>query len=330
MSRVAVLGTTSWGTTLAVLLARNGVETLLVCRSESEVRNMLAAGENRRHRPGLLFPESLTPTAALSELGNVDALLIAVPSATLRENVERILPSLSPAATVVSATKGIDVETGARVSETIASMGIDASRLAALSGPNFAGEIASGLPAATVVAGPDSKRVEACQALLNSAAFRVYTSSDIVGVELGGALKNVVAIASGLSDGLGYGDNARSALITRSIAEITRLGVAAGAQAMTFMGLAGIGDIILSCGSDQSRNRRLGLALAKGQTLKSYIMGLDGVVEGAVTAQAIPVLTKRYGVEMPISEALHGVLYGGKPVQEAVQELMNRAARPES
>jgi glycerol-3-phosphate dehydrogenase (NAD(P)+) len=230
---------------------------------------------------------------------------------------------------VVSATKGIDVGNGARVSQTIASMGVEDSRLAALSGPNFAVEIANGLPAATVVAGPDAKRVEAFQAMLNSAIFRVYTSADITGVELGGALKNVVAIAAGLSDGLGYGDNARAALITRSIAEITRLGVAAGAQAMTFMGLAGIGDIILSSGSDQSRNRRLGLALAKGQTLKSFLMGLDGVVEGAVTAQAIPVLTKRYGVEMPICEALHAVLYGGKPVQEAVQELMSRAARPE-
>jgi glycerol-3-phosphate dehydrogenase (NAD(P)+) len=329
MSRVAVLGTTSWGTTLAVLLARNSVDVALVCRSESEVRNMVASGENRRHRPGLLYPESLKPVAGLECLGDAEALVVAVPSATLAENLERVLPALNPQATIISASKGINVETGARVSQTIETMGVDAGRLAALSGPNFAGEIASGLPAATVVAGPDARRVEAFQALLNSPAFRVYTSSDITGVEFGGALKNVVAIASGLSDGLGYGDNARAALITRSIAEITRLGVAAGAQAMTFMGLAGIGDIILSCGSDQSRNRRLGFAIAKGQSLKSYIMGLDGVVEGAVTAQAIPMLTKRYGVEMPICEALHAVLYGGKPVAEAVQDLMNRAARPE-
>ncbi|MGE3982857.1 MAG: NAD(P)H-dependent glycerol-3-phosphate dehydrogenase [Dehalococcoidia bacterium] len=330
MSKVAVLGTTSWGTTLAVLLARNGVEVALICRSESEVRNMLASGENRRHRPGLLFPETLRPTAELDELNDVEALLVAVPSATLQTNLERVLPFLNPAATVISATKGIDVTTGARVSQTIESMGVDASRLAALSGPNFAGEIAAGLPAATVVAGPDAGRVSALQSLLNSPVFRVYTSNDLPGVELGGALKNVVAIACGLSDGLGYGDNARAALITRSLAEISRLGVAAGAQVMTFMGLAGIGDIILSCSSDQSRNRRLGLAIAKGQSLKSYIMGLDSVVEGAVTAQAVPVLTQRYGVEMPICEALHAVLYGGKPVDEAVRELMNRAARPEN
>lgn len=330
MSKVAVLGTTSWGTTLAVLLARNGGDVALICRSESEVRNMLASGENRRHRPGLLFPDGLRPTADLDELAAAEALLIAVPSTTLQTNLERVLPSLNPAATIVSATKGIDVMTGARVSQTIEAMGVDPSRLAALSGPNFAGEIAAGLPAATVVAGPDAARVKAFQSLLTSAIFRVYTSSDLAGVEFGGALKNVVAIACGLSDGLGYGDNARAALITRSVAEISRLGVAAGAQAMTFMGLAGIGDIILSCGSDQSRNRRLGLSIAKGQSLKSYIMGLDSVVEGAVTAQAVPVLTQRYGVEMPICEALHAVLYGGKPVDEAVQELMSRAARPEN
>jgi glycerol-3-phosphate dehydrogenase (NAD(P)+) len=276
-----------------------------------------------------LLPDTLTPSADGAALGEVDALLVAVPSATLSENLDRVVPHLSPAATIVSATKGVNIETGDRVSQTIASMGVDPSRLAVLSGPNFAAEIAGGLPAATVVAGPDSARVHAFQRMLTSASFRVYTSHDIVGVELGGALKNVVAIACGLCDGLSYGDNARAALITRSLAEISRLGVAAGAEAATFMGLAGLGDVVLSCSSDQSRNRRLGLAMAKGQTLKSYLMGLDGVVEGAVTALAIPVLIKRYGVEMPICEALHAVLYGGKPVQEAVQELMSRAARPE-
>jgi glycerol-3-phosphate dehydrogenase (NAD(P)+) len=271
----------------------------------------------------------LVPSADLASLGGVDALLVVVPSATLAENLERVLPHLSPQATVVSAVKGFHVESGDRVSQIIAGYGVEPSRIAALSGPNFAGEIAAGLPAATVVAGTGSERVRAFQALLTGPAFRVYSSHDIAGVEFGGALKNVVAIACGLSDGLGYGDNARAALITRSLAEVSRLGVAAGAEAATFMGLAGLGDVVLSAGSDQSRNRRLGLAMAKGQTLKSYLMGLDGVVEGAVTAQAIPVLTKRYGVEMPVCEALHAVLYGGKPVQEAVQELMSRTARPE-
>lgn len=293
------------------------------------MRNLAVARENRRHRPGLPFPDSLTPTADLTCLGQADVLIIAVPSEALRANLQRVLPHLAPDATVVSATKGLDIETGDRVSEIIATAGIEGNRLAALSGPNFAGEIAAGLPAAAVVAGVDATRVTSVQRMLNSSTFRVYTSSDLAGVEFGGALKNVVAIACGLSDGLGYGDNARAALITRSLAEISRLGVAAGADAATFMGLAGLGDLVLSCSSDQSRNRRLGLAMARGQTLKSYLMGLDGVVEGAVTARAVPVLAARYGVEMPICESLHAVLYGGKPIQDAVRDLMSRAARPE-
>lgn len=329
MAKVAVVGTTSWGTTLAVLLARNGHEVTLLARSESEATNMKMSRENRRHRPKLMFPENLTPAVEPSSIEAAEAVVIVVPSASLGINLERVASHIAPGASVVTATKGIDPQTGDRVSETIAAAGVESERLIALSGPNFAGEIASGLPAATVVAGPDRERTHAFQAMLTSPLFRVYSSDDIAGVELGGALKNVVAIASGLSDGLGYGDNARAALITRALAEITRLGVAMGARPLTFLGLAGIGDVILTCGSDQSRNRRLGLALASGQTLKSYLMGIDGVVEGAVTAEAVPVLTRRYGTEMPICEALHAVLYGGKPVQEAVQELMLRAARPE-
>lgn len=329
MAKVAVVGTTSWGTTLAVLLARNGHEVTLLARSESEATNMKMSRENRRHRPKLMFPENLTPAVEPSSIEAAEAVVIVVPSASLGVNLERVASHIAPGASVVTATKGIDPQTGDRVSETIAAAGVESERLIALSGPNFAGEIASGLPAATVVAGPDRERTHAFQAMLTSPLFRVYSSDDIAGVELGGALKNVVAIASGLSDGLGYGDNARAALITRALAEITRLGVAMGARPLTFLGLAGIGDVILTCGSDQSRNRRLGLALARGQTLKSYLMGIDGVVEGAVTAEAVPVLTRRYGTEMPICEALHAVLYGGKPVQEAVQELMLRAARPE-
>lgn len=329
MARVAVAGTTSWGTTLAVLLARNGHDVTLLARSEDEVRNLESSRENRRHRPGLPFPDSLTVSADLTPVQSAEAVLFVVPSATLPQNLSRVVPHIGPGATVVSATKGIDPETGDLVSQTMADAGIDRSRLAALSGPNFAAEIAAGLPAATVVAGADQGRVHAFQSLLTSETFRVYTSDDIVGVELGGALKNVIAIACGLSDGLGYGDNARAALLTRALAEVTRLGAAAGARPLTFLGLAGVGDVVLTCGSDKSRNRRLGLALAQGQTLKSYVMGLDSVVEGAVTARAVPVLTKRYGVEMPICEALYDVLYGGKPVQEAARELMTRAARPE-
>lgn len=329
MTKAAVIGTTSWGTTLAILLARNETEVVLLARSDDEMRNLESARENRRHRPGMPFPPGLRVSADPSDLADAEAVVLAVPSATLPQNLSRALPFISAEISVVSATKGINPETGDRISQSLASAGIDPQRLLVISGPNLADEISAGLPAATVVAGAEHERTRAFQAMLTSDAFRVYTSDDLVGVEFGGALKNVIAIAAGLSDGLKYGDNARAALITRALVEVTRLGVAAGARPMTFLGLAGIGDIMLSCSSDRSRNRRLGLAMASGQTLKSFLMGLDGVVEGAITAQAVPVLTRRYGVEMPICEALHAVLYGGKPVQEAVQDLMSRAARPE-
>jgi glycerol-3-phosphate dehydrogenase (NAD(P)+) len=258
-----------------------------------------------------------------------DIVVFAVPSASVQSNIELVRHHLSSDSTVLSATKGVDPETGDRVSEVLARSGVDSSHIVALSGPNFAAEIAAGLPAATVAAGPDAARTQQVQSLLSGPAFRVYTSDDIISVEIGGALKNVVAIACGIADGLGYGDNARAAVITRALAEITRLGVAAGGQTMTFLGLAGLGDLVLTCSSDQSRNRRLGLELAKGASLEDYLSSREGVVEGVVTARAIPVLTKRYGIEMPICEGLYAVLYGGKPVAEAARELMARAARPE-
>jgi glycerol-3-phosphate dehydrogenase (NAD(P)+) len=313
-----------------VLLARGGNETLLWARSEVEAADLTAADENARHRPGLRFPDSLEVTAADSDIGRADLVVLAVPSDSLRANLERLAPSIAPDATVLSAVKGIEPETSLRMSEVIESFGVDRERILVLSGPNFAGEIAAGLPAATVIAGRDEGRARVAQTLLNGPTFRVYTSDDPTGVEIGGALKNVVAIACGLSDGLGYGENAKAALITRGLAEITRLGVAAGAKALTFLGLAGLGDLVLTCGSDISRNRRLGLALAGGAGLDEALSSIDGVVEGAVTARALPGLARRYGVEMPICAALHTVLYEGKPAREAGQELMARAAKAES
>ena len=329
MARIAVVGTTGWGTMLAVLGARNGHDALLLARTPAEAETLTTAGENARHRPGLRFPDTLTVSADVERLSDASVVLLVVPSASLPANLERVRPHIDPVATIVSAIKGIEVETGSRTSEVIASHGVAAERLVALSGPNFAGEIASGLPAATVVAGPDQQRTADVQSMLNSAAFRVYTSDDIVGVEVGGAMKNVVAIACGMSDGLGYGENAKAGLITRALAEITRLGIALGARPMTFLGLAGIGDLVLSCGSDLSRNRRLGIALARGLSLDEALASIDGVVEGVITARAIPVLTRRAGVEMPICEALHAVLYGGLPVKEAAVALMSRSAKPE-
>jgi glycerol-3-phosphate dehydrogenase (NAD(P)+) len=325
MTRVAVIGSTSWGTTLAVLLARNGADVTLWARTPEEAAALETNRESAR-RPGLTFPASMIASADVAAVSQAELVVFGVTSSSLRANLERVGSHIDPYATVVSAVKGLEPETGLRMSEIIASAGVDETRLVALSGPNFAGEIASGLPAATVVAGQDAAKV---QALLNGPTFRVYTSDDLAGVELGGALKNVVAIACGISDGLGYGENAKAALITRALAEITRLGVAAGARPLTFLGLAGMGDLILSCESDISRNRRLGLALAKGASVEAATSGIDGVVEGAVTARAVPVLARKYGVELPLCAALYAVLYEGLAPEKAVRELMARASRPE-
>jgi glycerol-3-phosphate dehydrogenase (NAD(P)+) len=328
MARVTVIGTTSWGTTLAALLAR-GAEVSLLARSAAEADAINAARENIRHRPGLKLPANLTATVDAEALATANVVVLAVPSASLRANLERLAPAISPTASVLSATKGIEPESCLRMSEVIESFGIEAQRVLVLSGPNFAGEIAAGLPAATVVAGRDEARAREAQGLLNGPTFRVYTSDDLVGVEMSGAIKNVVAIACGLSDGLGYGENAKAALITRGLAEITRLGVAAGAQPLTFLGLAGMGDLVLTCEGNLSRNRRLGLALAREMSLDESLESIEGVVEGVVTARAVPQLARRIGVEMPICESLHAVLFEGKTAVEAGRELMARAARPE-
>ncbi|HWO71953.1 MAG TPA: NAD(P)H-dependent glycerol-3-phosphate dehydrogenase [Dehalococcoidia bacterium] len=329
MARVAVIGTTGWGTTLAALFGRNGNDVFLMARTAAEADAINAARENVRHRPGLRLPPNVSATIDPEALAASDLVVLAVPSATLRSNLVRYAPAIAADASVLSAAKGIEPDTCLRMSEIMAAFGIEEERVLVLSGPNFASEIASGLPAATVIAGRQRQRAEAAQKLLAGPTLRVYTSDDVVGVEIGGALKNVIAIACGLSDGLGYGENARAALITRGLAEITRLGVAAGAQPLTFLGLAGLGDLVLSCGSNLSRNRRLGLALARDASLSEALASIDGVVEGVVTARAVPVLASRLAVEMPICASLHAVLFEGKSSIEAGRELMARAARQE-
>ena len=329
MAAIAVIGTTSWGTTLAALFARNGNDVSLMTRSVAEADALNAARENRLHRPGLRFPGSMRAGFDPEALATAELVVLAVPSATLRENLIRSAPAISPAAGILSATKGIESGDCLRMTEVIAAFGFEAARTMALSGPNFAGEIARGLPAATVIAGSNLVRVQQAQSLLSSQGFRVYTSEDVVGVEIGGALKNVVAIACGLSDGLGYGENAKAALITRGLAEITRLGLAAGANPLTFLGLAGMGDLVLSCQSNQSRNHALGVALAHEMTLEEAIEASAGVVEGVATARALPQLARRYGVAMPICESLYSILFEAKPAVDAGRDLMSRATRPE-
>jgi glycerol-3-phosphate dehydrogenase (NAD(P)+) len=301
----------------------------LLARTAAEAAALEAARENKRHRPGLAFPPSLRVSANPADLGNVLLVVIAVPSQTLAINLESIVLELPRPVTVVSAMKGIEPDKGMRLSEVIAAFDIEPPRILALSGPNFASEIARGLPAATVIAGQSTTRVQEAQSFFNGPTFRVYASDDLVGVELGGALKNVVAIACGLSDGLGYGENAKAGLITRGLAEIARLGVAAGARPLTFLGLAGLGDLVLTCQSDLSRNRRFGIALAKGMSYDNALTAAGGLVEGAITARAVRTLAARFGVEMPVCEELHAVLYEGKSPQDAVRSLMSRAAKSE-
>ncbi len=330
MTEIAVVGSTGWGTTLAILLARGAREVLLLTRTAEEAERLRRERQNARHLPGIPFPEMLSVTAEAGHLAEAELVVIAVPSASLAANLANVAGSISARATVVSATKGVEPATGRRMSEIILDSGIDPDQLLALSGPNFAREIAAGLPAATVVAGRSAERAVRVQELLGGPKFRVYTSDDLVGVEIGGALKNVVAIACGLSDGLSYGENAKAALTTRALAEISRLGLAAGAKPVTFLGLAGLGDLFLTCSSDVSRNRQLGLAIAGGRDLPAALEEIGGVVEGAQTALAIPALTAKFAVEMPIGQALYQVLYEGKAPAAAVQELMFRDLKAET
>jgi glycerol-3-phosphate dehydrogenase (NAD(P)+) len=329
VSATVVVGATSWGTTLAALLASKGLEVALLTRSTAEAETLRRDGENRRRRPGLRLPANLEVRSDAGVLTNATTLLLAVPAASLDENLDSVLPHLPLAATIVSAIKGIEPTQGRRMSELIATRGVEASRIVVVSGPNFAAEIAAGLPAATVAAGRDAARTLAVQALLMAPNLRVYASDDVVGVELGGALKNVVGIACGIADGLKVGENAKAALITRSLAEITRLGVAAGARGQTFLGLAGIGDLIATCHSDLSRNRRLGLALAAGLSLDEAVGQSNGVAEGVGTTAAARVLAGSYGIEMPVCEQLHAVLFEAKDPRQAVTELMLRAPKAE-
>lgn len=323
--RAAVVGTTAWGTTLAILLARNGVPTTLLARTTEEAARLEAAREHPSRLPGYAFPEALhaaAGTAGASALEGAELVCLVVPSATMQANLEALAASVPPGATVVSATKGIEVDSGWRMSELIAAA-LPGRPLAVLSGPNLSREVAAGLPGTTVIAS-ETADLEWVRAGFHSAVFRVYISTDVVGVELGGALKNIIAIAAGVVDALRYGDNAKAALITRGLAEITRLGVASGADPLTFQGLAGVGDAIATSYSPLSRNRRLGELLGGGATLEGALDAIGETAEGARTIPAALRLASRSGVELPITQALHGMLYEGLGARAAVEVLLGR------
>ena len=332
MAKVGVLGTTSWGTTLAILTARNGHDVTLWARTESEATALDSARANTRFLADARFPDNLSVTASRDEaFADSDLVLIAVPSRTLRENVRSLAASLSDSAVVVSATKGIEIDSGKRMSQVLENELPRALRstICALSGPNLASEIIEGKPSATLVASSNVTAAERAQSILTSSSFRVYTNPDIVGVELAGSLKNIIALGAGVIDGLGYGDNTKAAFMTRGLAEIARLAVGAGADPMTLSGLAGMGDLIATCSSKLSRNHFVGEQLASGKSLERIRAGMKNVAEGIDATAAAVKLSERMGVEMPIAAATYGVLFDGVPILQAVADLLGRAPSPE-
>ena len=331
MARITVAGTTGWGVTLALVCARNGDDVTLWARSEAEAE-MLASGRSPRPRPGVdLHPDIRVAGNPGDAFPSSELVLVVVPSTTMRANVRDIAPWLPQEAIVVSCTKGIEIETGKRMTELICEEAprLDRSRVGALSGPNLAPEIAQGQVSSATVAFPSSEAATAAQGVLNSEIFRVYRSTDVAGVELGGALKNIIAIGAGIIDGMGVGDNAKAAFVTRGLHEVSRLGVTLGARQETFAGLSGMGDLIATCFSGLSRNRGLGEKLASGSSPGDLLSGMTQTAEGVPTTRAAVRIAQRRGVEMPITEMTHRVLFEGLSPQQALVELMRRAPQPE-
>jgi glycerol-3-phosphate dehydrogenase (NAD(P)+) len=332
MPKVAIIGTTTWGITLGVVLARSKVEVGLWARTKKEA----AERGNARYHSGLfsdvILPPRLSFTSSLSEaLDGAKAVILAVPSQSMRQNIKVVADHLNGSMLIVSAAKGLELDTNKRMSEVIADeINPDfVPNICVLSGPNLSQEILHGLPAVAVVAAQDETVARKAQKLLNTPDLCLYTNTDVIGVELGGALKNVVALGAGIADGLGYGDNAKAALITRGLTEITALGVALGANPLTFSGLTGLGDLIATCASPLSRNHYVGVELAKGRSLEEIIKSMNAVAEGLSTTIVAHNLARQLGVEMPITERIYQVLYQGRSPRQAALELMEATARHE-
>lgn len=328
---LAVLGAGSWGTALARLLAENGHAVRLWDHDPARAAATGAARENARYLPGFLLPDGVDVTGDLEGAAAwCHAAVLAVPSGAVRDVLSRCGACLGGDHAIVSATKGLEPESGKTVSEVCAEYVPDAAaRVAVLSGPNLATELARGIPTATVIAARDAAGAAALQGIFQTPYFRPYTSDDVTGVELGGALKNIVAIAAGISDGLGYGDNTKASLLTRGLAEMVRLGERLGARPDTFRGLSGMGDMIATCAGRLSRNYRVGLGLAGGRPLDAILKEMGQVAEGVPTARAAVTLARRAGVEVPVFESVHAVLFDGAAASDATARLMERAARCE-
>jgi glycerol-3-phosphate dehydrogenase (NAD(P)+) len=331
-TQAGVIGAGGWGIALATVLAEKGVATTLWCHSTESFHELSEARESKTYLPGIHLPVGIEVTQSLAHaLVDRDLAICAVPSHAARAVMAEAARYIGPKAILLCATKGLTEETfqtmGDLLTEILGPQRKD--NLAFLSGPTFAIEVANKLPAAVTVAGYSVEVASSVQAILNTENLRVYTSADVIGVQMGGVIKNVIAIAAGISDGLGLGQNARAALITRGLAEMTRLATRMGAEPMTLAGLPGLGDLVLTCAGDLSRNRRVGLQIAQGKNLQEITGGTRMVAEGIRNTQSVYALARRLNVEMPIVEQMHAVLYEGKQPAAAVRDLMQRALKPE-
>jgi glycerol-3-phosphate dehydrogenase (NAD(P)+) len=324
MARVSVIGAGSWGTAIAKLLCENGHEVSLWAHKEEQVLQLEAEKENRSKLPGVKLPDELSYTADLAEaIPGREILVLAVPSTAVRSTAHKMSALVEDGQIIVNLAKGIEEQTLMILTDVIQEE-IPQANAAVLSGPSHAEEVGRGIPTAVVAGAKDQKTAERIQNIFMSKAFRVYTSPDMLGIELGGALKNVIALAAGMADGLGCGDNTKAALITRGIAEMSRLGVAMGGHIETFNGLTGIGDLIVTCASVHSRNRKAGFLMGQGKTMQEAMDEVQMVVEGVYSARAAITLAKKFNVDMPIVEEVNRILFEDKTAKEAVADLMLR------
>jgi glycerol-3-phosphate dehydrogenase (NAD(P)+) len=329
--KVAVVGAGSWGTAFAAIPAEKGVETVLWARRSDLAEEIAARHQNPDYLPGFDLPPSLLATGDLEKaLHDATVVVMAVPSHAFREVFRTVAPHLEPSRAVVSLTKGIEQDSLQRMTQVMTEeANVEPTRLAVVSGPNLAGEVVRRMPSASVVACPDDATAEGLQSLFTAPYFRVYTNPDVVGCELCGAMKNVIAISAGIADGMGFGDNSRASLITRGLAEMARLGTRLGANPLTFAGLAGMGDLVATCISPLSRNRGVGEELGRGRKLEDIVGEMNMVAEGVKTSRAVLALAEREGVEVPLCEHVVRVLYEGVAPADMVLSLMLRSAKPE-
>ena len=331
MARVGIIGNTTWGTTLGVILSNHNLDVLIWCRSEQEAVRLNKHRENKRFLPKVLFPDKLQATSSKQSLSKSDLVLLAIPSGSLRSNINSIKDFLKEETIVMTASKGLELDSGKRMTEILEEeLPVNLKgNICALSGPNLAIEIAADKPSSAVIASENQEVAYKAQQFINTKLFRTYTTNDVIGVELGGALKNIISLGAGICDGLGLGDNSKAAFMTRGLAEITRLGIAAGAEASTFAGLAGMGDLIATCYSNLSRNHKVGVKLSQGLDINKIRSSMNNVIEGIDTTMAATNLAKKLGVEMPITFITYKVLFEGLSIDQAIFELMGRPPRTE-